>query len=238
MQSKTGKSISAKSKASDIVFEEILQTISKGIWKPGDKIPSENKLAQQYGVSRVTVRAAIQRLISINLVESKQGGGTYVCDLTTDQRLEAMRPLFPLSRVDRRNVFEFRRTIEAGEVGLAAARVTPEIIEKMRVASERMEHGKTEEEITEYDLEFHRLIAEATGNPIFIKVFDMMCSTYRSLLEGNVSIMGAAGVKYHHMITDALEERDEELARALMRKHLDFAMVSTGEYEGEPPEDL
>lgn len=227
-----------KANVSDIVYEHMLQAISDGTWTPGEKIPSENKLAQMYGVSRVTVRAAIQRLTSINLLESRQGGGTFVCNPSTDQRMDSMRPLFTLSRMDRRNVFEFRKTIETGEAVLAAERITPEMLQRMRKVSEQMEKGGSQEDVTEYDLEFHRLIAEATGNPIFVKVFDLLRSTYRALLEENVAIMGATGARYHHMITYALEARDAELAQTLMRKHLDFTMVSTGEYEGEPPEDL
>ena len=63
----------------DIVYKQLLDNIKAGVWKSGDKLPTENELSKELNVSRVTIRAALQRLRSIGLVESKHGKGTFVC---------------------------------------------------------------------------------------------------------------------------------------------------------------
>lgn len=210
--------------ASSLVFEKINEAIMDGTWKPGEKIPSENKLAAQYEVSRVTIRAAIQRLSSLGLLESRQGGGTYVLTPGVERRLDPMIPYFALTSNDRVNVAEFRHTLEAEAAALAAQRANGEIIERMREACRQMEEAESQEDIAKYDLEFHRLISEATGNPIFLKVFHVLQSTYHSLLQSNVNAIGAAGVKYHYMLTYAIEARDPDIARSVMIRHLEEAM--------------
>lgn len=214
----------AAGSASEQVQQQIRETITDGTWPAGTKIPSENKLAELYGVSRVTVRAAIQRLASMGLLESRQGGGTFVCNPGVEHQLDPMLSYFALSKSDSTNVFEFRQTVEAGAVKLAAERVTGEMLERMRDCCQRMERAQDHDEMAECDLEFHRLITEATGNPIFVKVFDVLQPTYRAMFEQNVEVLGTEGVSYHYMITYALEARDGEMAHMLMQRHLERAM--------------
>ena len=216
-----------RANVTDIVFELMRDSILDGTWKVGEKIPSENKLTAVYGVSRVTVRAAIARLSSLGMLESRQGGGTFVCNPGVEQSLNSMAPYFAMTDLDRMYVFEFRKAIETGAVTLAAERADAGIIEKMRECSRKMEEATDEDEVVDNDMEFHRLIAEASGNPLFAKVFDVMYGTYRAQIKSNVAIMGAAGVNYHHMITHALQIHDKEIARVLMLRHLNYAVEST-----------
>ena len=69
----------ANTRRDDIVYKQLLDNIKAGVWKSGDKLPTENELSKELNVSRVTIRAALQRLRSIGLVESKHGKGTFVC---------------------------------------------------------------------------------------------------------------------------------------------------------------
>lgn len=222
----------ARGSVSNAVFESLKSAILGGAWPPGSKIPSENMLAKQFGVSRVSVRAAVQRLSSLGILESRQGGGTFVCTPGAEHCVDQMLPYFALSKTDRVNVFEFRRTIETGAVVLAAERAEGDIIQEMRQVSKQMEEAKSTDEMAEYDLKFHALVAKSTGNPIFVRIFDILSNTYRTLMKGNVEIVGTSGVSYHYMITYALEARDGELARMLMERHLDQTMIGTGEYKG------
>lgn len=217
-------------RASDRVFQAMLANIAQGEWAPTQKIPSENSLARQYGVSRITVRSAIQRLSSLELLESRQGDGTFVRDLDLHPR-KADLPSFSLSRDDRANIFEFRRAIETGAAELAASRAGSGVAERLLDMSGRMERAKTPEEITQYDWEFHWLISEATGNSIFKIVFYVLCGTYWSLLRDNVKAIGSAGSSYHFMIAHAIQNRDSRTARDLMLRHLDVAMTDALEVE-------
>ena len=211
---------------SEIIFEDLKERIVAGEWKPGERIPSENKLCELTGASRVSVRAAIQKLSSLGLVESKQGGGTFVCALSGEQHLNSVIPYFALSQPDRTSMFEFRRIVEVEGAALAALRADAKQIAAMHEATEKMASATTPDDITRYDLEFHYLIMQASRNSILVKVFEVLRDTYFALLHDNVTHLGASGAPYHHMITAAIESRDADLARLLMEKHLSNVLRS------------
>ena len=212
---------------SEAIFEALKERIIAGEWKPGEQIPSENKLCQMTGASRVTVRSAIQRLSSLGLVESRRGSGTFVCELSGEQHLNSVLPYFVLSQPDRISMFEFRRIIETEGAALAALRADSEQIAAMHEATRKMAAATTTEEITQYDLEFHHLIMQGSRNSILVKVFEVLQDTYFALLRENVTRMGSTGAAYHQMITVAIESRDAELARLLMQKHLGNTIRAT-----------
>lgn len=212
---------------SEAIFEALKERIIAGEWKPGEQIPSENKLCQMTGASRVTVRSAIQRLASLGLVESRRGSGTFVCELSGEQHLNSVLPYFVLSQPDRISMFEFRRIIETEGAALAALRADSEQIAAMHEATRKMAAATTTEEITQYDLEFHHLIMQGSRNSILVKVFEVLQDTYFALLHENVTRMGSTGAAYHQMITVAIESHDAELARLLMQKHLGNTIRAT-----------
>ena len=212
---------------SEAIFEALKERIIAGEWKPGEQIPSENKLCQMTGASRVTVRSAIQRLSSLGLVESRRGSGTFVCELSGEQHLNSVLPYFVLSQPDRISMFEFRRIIETEGAALAALRADSEQIAAMHEATRKMAAATTTEEITQYDLEFHHLIMQGSRNSFLVKVFEVLQDTYFALLHENVTRMGSTGAAYHQMITVAIESHDAELARLLMQKHLGNTIRAT-----------
>ena len=212
---------------SEAIFEALKERIIAGEWKPGEQIPSENKLCQMTGASRVTVRSAIQRLSSLGLVESRRGSGAFVCELSGEQHLNSVLPYFVLSQPDRIRMFEFRRIIETEGAALAALRADSEQIAAMHEATRKMAAATTTEEITQYDLEFHHLIMQGSRNSILVKVFEVLQDTYFALLHENVTRMGSTGAAYHQMITVAIESHDAELARLLMQKHLGNTIRAT-----------
>ena len=75
------------------VFEQLLSQITTGKWKPGEKIPSENELTSIMGVSRISVREAIQKLAAMDLVETYRGKGTFVKEFTTNNYLKSLTPM-------------------------------------------------------------------------------------------------------------------------------------------------
>lgn len=205
---------------SNAIFENLKDRIVAGEWKPGERIPSENKLCELTGASRVSVRAAIQKLSSLGLVESRQGGGTFICELSGEQHLNSVIPYFALSQPDRASMFEFRRIVEVEGAALAALRADSGQIAAMQEATRKMSEASDPDEITRYDLEFHYLIMQGSRNSILVKVFEVLRDTYFALLRDNVTHMGSSGARYHQMITSAIESRDSDLARLLMEKHL------------------
>lgn len=213
-----------KYSVSDRVFEKLKYAIVSGEWSPGEKLPPENKLCQVYGVSRVSLRTALNRLSALGLVESRQGGGTYVREFSGAEHLQSIIPFIVLDKPDRINMFEFRKIIESESAALAAMRADFSAVQQMRDANRRMRTAADIRSISQADLEFHYLIAEATKNPLIIKVFEILCETYLAILTDNVTVLGARGADDHEKIIAAIEIRDAEGAKKLMEEHLDDTM--------------
>ncbi len=222
-----------KQNVGDMVFEQLFSSISSGEWKAGDRIPSENELTKILNVSRVSVRSALQRLSSLGIIETRRGEGSFVCELSATQHLNSMIPVLALSVTDRRHMFEFRKMVEVESAALAALRATPEQIRRLEEANRLMAEAREEETAAKMDLEFHRLLAEATQNPIILRVFDILRDFYLQLFHTNISIMGVSGTKQHQKIIGAVQARDGAAARALMEEHLLSSIRETGLEEAE-----
>ena len=208
---------------SELVFNQMQEMIISGEWAPGSKISSENELASQMGVSRVTIRSAIQKLSSLGLVESRHGEGTYVCKLDGSQCFNSMLPMIVLSTVDREALHELRSIIESACARLAAERITPEQLEQLRKVNETMAASVDDpDEAAKADLAFHKGIADATGNPYIVQVYDILEKVFvRSLMENTHHMGTTPGVRYHGKICDALEKHDAAKAQKLMSEHLE-----------------
>lgn len=222
-----------KKSVADTVADTLRRAICAGEYRPGDRLPSENQLCAQLGVSRVSVRAALVQLGTLGLVESRQGEGTFVCRAPAGAPIVQMLPFAALTRLDRVNVMEFRRIVEVESAGLAADRADADMVRRMYKASEAMAAASDPDEIAAHDMAFHRLIAEATRNEILIRVFDVLGQTYLALLAGNVRTLGARGAQAHRRITEAIELRQPDEARRAMLDHLN----QTALHMHDDPED-
>ena len=190
---------------SDEVFEYLQSNLTSGIWKPGQRIPSERELCATLGVSRVSVRAAIGKLKGLGLLESRQGGGTFVSPKQTEDEV---------------SIFEFRHIIECESAALAAMRATQAQITKLEEINTSMAEAENDADTARYDLLFHLAIAQATNNPIIVKVMDTYKDAFFSMFEHNVAVLGKEGVISHEKIIRSIQVRDSEEARANMREHL------------------
>lgn len=100
----------------DLVYRQLLDNIKTNVWKSGEKLPSENELCAQLNVSRISVRAAIQRLKSIGLVESRKGKGTFVCSNDDLFDFTNFKDTLDLNAVEYREINELRETLERSAV--------------------------------------------------------------------------------------------------------------------------
>ena len=106
------------------VFWQLREQILRRTWPPGSKLPSENDLSRTMGVSRVSIREGIQHLVSLGILETKHGEGTFVRELSGQIHFNALIPLLVLDDIDILNVLEYRQIIERGTAALAAERAT------------------------------------------------------------------------------------------------------------------
>ena len=206
------------------VFRYLNDGIASGIWKPGDKLPSESELSAQLSASRISVRSAIGRLSGLGLVSSHQGKGTFVCQPSEQGALNQLGNLLQPSNADRLSVFEFRKIMESESAALAAIRATSEHVRAMEESIVAMENAESDTLAAQQDMAFHRLIAQSTGNQVIIQVFEVMRDTYTRMFEDNVSLLGKRGVQFHRQILLAIQTRDMSSARQTMLEHLDDTM--------------
>jgi GntR family transcriptional repressor for pyruvate dehydrogenase complex len=211
-----------RSRVRDQVFDQFQEQVIKGVWKPGEKLPSENELASSLGVSRVSIREGLQRLVTLGLLETRHGEGTFVKEITPDLYLNALFPALVLEHTSAFHVLEYRRSMDTGAVALAVERAVEEdIAELERIMGVMKGCSSDAERFAEADLDFHLAIAKATRNPIFIKVNSIIKSTLSASMAGIVQALGPRdGLFYHRRILDAIKARDRQEAVRLMDEHV------------------
>jgi len=206
----------------------LAERIAQGHIRPGEKLPSEQELIDEFGVSRTVVREAISSLRASGVVSTQQGVGAFVV------QPEAA----PAFRVDEANlgalnevvaVLELRISVEAEAAALAAQRRTPEQLATMRDALDRMATSIADgEDAIGPDLDFHRTVAEATGNRYFLHLFNYLGSLLipRTRVQ-TFQLEGASRRQYldrvngeHNAIYQAIADQDPDSARGAMRVHL------------------
>lgn len=210
----------SKSGTSESAFQYLKEGIRSGKWKKGEKLPSEARICQELNISRTSVRSAVGRLAGLGLVQSLQGKGTFVI-ADEAPRDPASLQIQDSSLLD---IYEFRKIIESESAALAAIRATASDIQALEETITLMAQGKTMEEVAEKDMQFHYLIARASGNKVIQEVFDMTRDTYEKMFRISVAQMHNAGVSHHRRILLAIQTRDMENARKYMLEHLENTM--------------
>lgn len=204
------------------VFRQLRDQVLRRTWPPGSKLPSEHELARSMGVSRVSLREGIQRLVSIGILETRHGEGTFVRELTGDIYFNPLIPLLALDPADIFYVLEYRRIVERGTAALAAERATEQDLADLDAAYETM--LATRNDVAAFaraDLEFHLVLAKATGNPVLIKVNNVLRSVLSVSMENIVSTLGMQdGLHYHRLLIDAVRARDAGAAERIMEEHV------------------
>jgi GntR family transcriptional repressor for pyruvate dehydrogenase complex len=161
------------------VVSHVRELIEGGRLKPGDRLPAERELAIQLGVSRPTVRAGLQALAALGVVQTRHGSGTYIPAGPPALGSDALSFLAALHGFTREEMFEARRILEVGASGLAAERATPEqtatLAEEVAsiFASLHEPHA-----FLVHDINFHRAIGAASGNPIVAAMTEMVSALY------------------------------------------------------------
>jgi GntR family transcriptional regulator, transcriptional repressor for pyruvate dehydrogenase complex len=204
------------------VFEQLRNQIVSKAWPPGSKMPSENELARTLGVSRVSVREALQMLASLGLLQTRQGGGTFVKEYSGAVMLNPLFPMLALDKIGILDVLEYRRIVEKGTAALAAEKAgEKEIAELERLYAVMVERQGDAHAFAQADLEFHLALAKATGNPVIVKVNDIIKSILSASMDDIVHTLGTRdGIDYHGRLIAAVKARDAARAEKLMEEHV------------------
>lgn len=207
---------------SDQVYKQILEMILAGKWRPNDRFPSEAELSGAFGVSRVTVRHALQRLSALGLLETRVGEGTFVRELSFGVNMNQVIPAIYLAEDSILETMEFRVITEVETAALAARRADRSDIQRLWKSYDGMLSSGTDlQQYVALDFHFHRLLATITGNSIMIKMHYIMRDALQQSITRLTSVVGTEnGIRFHKQIIEAIEKHDEDAARNHMRNHL------------------
>lgn len=208
---------------SDKVADMMLETILSNRLTPGDPLPSERELGEQFGVSRTVVREAVRALTAKGVIEARSGSGLRVAAVNASAVSESMSLYLRGGTLEFEKVQEVRALLEVHIAGLAAERATDADIAALREIHMRMEEDASDFESAAHDdLEFHRSIARATHNELFVLLLDSIGSSLIDIRRTNFEAGSIpTTLDQHRAILDRITEHDSEGARAAMTLHLE-----------------
>ncbi|HLW28459.1 MAG TPA: FCD domain-containing protein [Kiloniellales bacterium] len=209
----------------DQVYEVLLLQIARGAYRVGQRLPSEPQLCNEFGVSRPVVREALARLRLDNIVRSRRGSGSWV-EREPSDAIATIAPSGSIAEIVRS--YEFRAGVEAEAAALAAQRregrdlqVLARSIEVLAAALKRNEVG------AKADIDFHRAVAVASRNSLFIQTVDMLSNSMRDGITVARRLKQQSNSDRIHQVLDeheqvllAIREEDPDRAREAMHRHI------------------
>jgi len=220
------------------VVDGLSERIASGALKPGDRVPTEPVLMQEFGVSRSVVREAVSRLQASGLLRTQQGVGSFVLAPKVDMPALQPAPGAELKLQQKLAMLELRLSLEPEAAALAAQRRTPEQLSAMEQALDDFDtQHSTGEATAEADFRFHELLAQATGNEYFSHVLRALSSATIPRQAAARRSSGAKPARFgepspelrpgkeitaqeHWAVLEAIRRGDAPGARAAMFMHL------------------
>jgi GntR family transcriptional regulator, transcriptional repressor for pyruvate dehydrogenase complex len=216
-------------KAPQLIISQIRKQIFEGKLLPGDKLPSERKLMEQFNVSKQTLREALRALEFIGLVEIIKGntGGACIAEIDSQIALELLADFLYFKKLSMYQLTEARRLIEPYAAEIAATTITAadkkrlkDLIDQVR---KEYDSGNYTKQLYNNDLEFHCVITNSTKNPLLMLMVDFiesLMSDAKSLVNMKKNMMLSI-LEAHERIYRAIDKGNAGLARQEMSKHID-----------------
>jgi len=209
----------------DEAITKLRSMIQSGELPPGSRLPPENQLALQMGLSRSGVREAVKVLESARVLDVRRGDGTFVTSLAPKLLLEGVGFAVELLQGETLlEVMEVRRLLEPAATGLAALRISEDHLSELAdLLQEMQDNAEDAEGLMHADMAFHRVVIAATGNETLTSLLDglsgrtVRARVWRGLVEGNVT---QVTIDEHRAIYLALLARDPALASAAAHLHV------------------
>jgi DNA-binding FadR family transcriptional regulator len=211
---------------SETIVGQVRQLIWQGQLRPGDRLPAERDLCEQFGVSRVTVREALRMLESSGLVEIRVGarGGSFVTVPGSGRIGDGLADMLRLSVINAADVTEVRLILEVGTAPLLCERATEEDLDDLEALCADARRALRAGEYTmEMSAAFHARVARATHNPALALLVESFRGPILMSLEqakATAPEMGRLGTQEHERFVAAVRSRDPEEATLIMREHL------------------
>ncbi|HKX18142.1 MAG TPA: FadR/GntR family transcriptional regulator [bacterium] len=221
-------------RASNGIIYQIKESIFAGDLPPGHALPSEKELAEQFRVSRITVRDALRVLESQGLIQIKVGarGGAFVASPSADPVSESLTNMLRLKQATLVDLVEARILVEPHVAAIAAQRATPDDLAAMEraIAAAREARASGDRYFIPNSVAFHLALAEAARNPVLLFAVNSFRALFHEALSALLPAddMAERAIADHQKILDAIRARDGERARDVMREHLSYFSERVG----------
>lgn len=215
------------SKASEHIVEQIRKAIFEGKLRPGDRLPSETHLMQSFRVSKATLREALRALEFLGFLEIRKGatGGAFVTKVDVEKARDLFLNFLHFQDLSLKDLSEVRLILEPYVAGKSAAAISKEDLSRLDELNQECElalQGQSHADLRRNEIEFHRIIGRATGNPIlsFILEFvENLLVDAKEVLRPDQEFSRRV-LMAHRKIVEALYEKDPERARKEMANHV------------------
>ncbi|MFE4634951.1 FadR/GntR family transcriptional regulator [Streptomyces sp. NPDC056773] len=221
----------------DKAIAQIRELIRAGTLPPGSKLPPEQELAAQLGLSRNLAREAVKALAVARILEIRRGDGTYVTSLQPTLLLEGLGGAVELLQGDSGallDLMEVRRLLEPAATALAATRITDEQLTEVKQQLDAMYEARDDvERLNAHDAAFHRAVVSATGNDTLLTLLEaisgrtLRARIWRGFIDANAADRTLAE---HEAIYRALSRRDAALSQAAALMHVGTTEQSLQEH--------
>ena len=222
-------------KVSEYIEKKIKEAILDGKFKSGDRLPSEREMAEQFNVSLGSVREALRALQVLGLIEKKKGrlGGIFVSEINNQGVKKSLGHFLAFKNLSIKHIYEIRKIVEPQVIKTVLDNITPDVIKRLeenvlsfKRESKQVGVNLTKREFIDLDkknLEFHKIIVEATNNPILIFIFDYICDLIVDLDEKrgmlNTRFIND-NVSDHKRLLDYIKQKNAEKCEQEIVSHL------------------
>ncbi|WP_440895669.1 FadR/GntR family transcriptional regulator [Amphibacillus sp. Q70] len=225
----------------DQVYEEMKDLIINGTWEMGEKLPSENELSEMFGVNRLTIRLAIQKLNTIGITETQVGKGTYVIDFNMDKYVSQISSfLIKPDIID--DILRFRRLIEVDSANLAIEKNNQEDLVELKhicdrytslgravLKNEKNQHSEEFMDLVNEDYNFHKKVVEMSENKMYIHAYSLIKEALMQYFKGIIikrknttPEVFLKNIDMHEELYEAIRDRDFEATKKIYEDIIDY----------------
>lgn len=228
------------------IAEQLREAIVSGKFKIGERLPTEDELAQRYGVSRPSVREALKRLAAQNLVRARRGpsGGNFVIQPSYEELAESLSAaatlLVGMGALDIGEIIEARRALQGSCLSLAVKNARPHHLDEIENALHRQSQADiSDEAFCQADVAFHRALVDAADNGMLRFVMYTVIEALIPVTNMVVTVVRQRAdiIDLHQQMLDSLQARDVQALVATMDDLLDYLLARFEQASAAAPQD-
>lgn len=222
-----------KQNVTEKTYDELMRLLLSGKYATGEKLPSENELKDMFSVSRNTIRAVLNKLVVMGIVETRRGEGSFLKGIGTQIYVNSFVPSVLLNEDDLLGLVEFRRGLEMASARQAAVNATEEDIHGMEHYFEEISKKNTSgRDFAKLTSDFHVQIAVASKNELFVRLLELirwiMTSKMENFLYYKPNVEDSSF--YHYMVFRCIKQHKPDEAAYMMDCHIKNLILRVKDY--------